>query len=502
MNFILLQNEVAIGAVIAAALGLVLLAVLPRERAVIRNVMVLLALFIALHAMGVGFAAIEKPRAESLLRGLAAVGIGAVIIRLGGIGLFRVLLPRLRFTPARIVEDLFTTGLFAAWCLFWLHGVGLDLASLLTTSAVITAVLAFAMQDTLGNVLGGLVLQLDDSLRVGDWVKFDDVSGQVVDVRWRHTAIETRNRETVVIPNGWLVKNRFTVIGSRKDPKLRWRRWVWFNIDVGAAPGEVCKVLENSVRYSEISNVVADPLPNAVLMDVGEGFARYALRYWLVDPRPDDPTDSAVRMHALAALARHRIRLAVTQQERLITKESEARQAALREEDLRQKRLALSKVDLFRTLSDGERNLLAESLVRAPFVAGDTMTRQGAVAHWLYLIIHGDADVWVDEQGVRTAIATLAAGSVFGEMGMMTGEPRQATVTARSDVDCFRLDKASFEAILRARPDIADEVSKEITARRGQLETVREAANAGAAATPMQDDIRARIRAFFGLDAE
>jgi len=50
---------------------------------------------------------------------------------------------------------------------------GVDPSSLVTTSAVITAIIAFSMQDTLGNVLGGLFLELDDSLSIGDWVRID-----------------------------------------------------------------------------------------------------------------------------------------------------------------------------------------------------------------------------------------------------------------------------------------------------------------------------------------
>ena len=58
----------------------------------------------------------------------------------------------------------------------------MELSSLVTTSAVITAVLAFSMQETLGNVLGGMVLQLEHSIRVGDWVRIEQVSGRVVEI--------------------------------------------------------------------------------------------------------------------------------------------------------------------------------------------------------------------------------------------------------------------------------------------------------------------------------
>ena len=114
-----------------------------------------------------------------------------------------------------------------------LRYAGLDLGSIVATSAMITAVVAFAMQDTLGNILGGLALQMDNSIEIGDWIKVDDISGRVVDIRWRSTLVETRNWETVVFPNSQLMKNKFLVLGRRTDQPVQWRRWVWFNVSLG-----------------------------------------------------------------------------------------------------------------------------------------------------------------------------------------------------------------------------------------------------------------------------
>jgi CRP-like cAMP-binding protein len=378
---------------------------------------------------------------------------------------------------------------------------GVDLASLVTTSAVITAVVAFSMQDTIGNILGGVVLQLDNSIRVGDWVRVEDVSGQVVEIRWRYTAVETRNRETVMIPNSWLMKNRFSVIGSRFDPQVRWRRSVWLNVELEHAPNRVCSALELAVTEANIGNVAADPPPSAVLMEVAQGYGRYALRYWLIDPCPDDPTDSAVRAHALAALARNGMRVGIPQEERLIIKDNEARRATLQADELARRRKALTGVDLFASLSEAERDSLAERLVYAPFVSGDTITRQGSVAHWLYIIVAGEADVLVELPEGQKHITTLSAGNVFGEMGMMTGEPRRASLTAKTDVECYRLDKEGFQHILVARPDIAAKISEVLAARLTDLEKRREAALLEKRAPPRDDDILARIRTFFGLDA-
>jgi len=495
----LLRTEMAVAMAVALALGLALLVLHPRDRASTRNALLLLLLCAVAEVGGRLIDSGGRHTIASLLADVATVTVGAVLIRLGGILLFRVLLPAVGVSRARIVEDLLTTAITVAWVLLWLRMEGVDFASLITTSAVISAVIAFSMQQTLGDVLGGAVLQLDKSIRVGDWVKVDDVSGRVVEIRWRYTAIETRNRETVVVPNGWLVKNRFTVIGSRLDPETRWRRWLYFDIDIACGPPAVCETLVKSVTDADIGNVAHDPEPTAVLMSVGNGFGRYALRYFLIDPLADDPTDSQVRAHALAALERSAMRLAVTREERLIIKDNESYRAAERAEDLARRKAALAGVALFAALSDAERDLLAEHLVYAPFLKGDTITRQGAVAHWLYLIVSGEADVCFDSPGGRTHVNTITAGEVFGEMGMLTGEPRHATVIARTNVACYRLDKEGFETVLHTRPDIASELSRVLELREKELVRRKDAATANHAPAG-HGDILERIRAFFGLD--
>jgi small-conductance mechanosensitive channel/CRP-like cAMP-binding protein len=483
----------------ALALALALLALRPKDRTATRNSLVLLGLAAVAELVGHAVETGAAARAGTMIADAASILMGLVLIRLVAMFVFRVLLPVLRFMTPRIIEDLAVTALFAAWGLLWFRMAGVELGSLLATSAVITAVLAFSMKDTLGNVLGGVVLQLDESIQVGDWVKLEDVSGRVVEIRWRHTAIETRNRETVVVPNSWLMTNRFMVIGSRADPKPVWRRWVRVNVDLSASPTSVCAALERSVRDADIANVASDPPANAVLLEIGPRYGTYALRYFLTNPQADDPTDSAVRAHVLASLERKGMKLGVPYQEELTIKDNEAHRAELAARELERHRRALNDCALFASLSGAELDALAGQLVDAPFVKGDTITRQGDVAHWLYLIASGNAEVVVETPAGRQPIATLMGGSVFGEMGMMTGEPRKATVVARSDVQCYRLDKAGFEGVLKARPDVANEISRVLASREMELEDVVEA-SAGGKPKASREAILGRIRDFFGLD--
>ena len=489
------RGQMAIAMGVAVVLALILLVMRRTDRASTRNALLVLVACLLAEAAVRQFAG---ERIAAIVSDAAAVIVGLVVLRLATTMLFRVALPVCGLHPARIAEDLTTVALFVAWGLVCMHLAGVDTSGLITTSAVITGVLAFALKDSLENIFGGVILQLDRSIRVGDWVKIDDLGGRVVEIGWRHTAVETRNRETVVVPNGYLMKNRFMVIGSRADASPLWRRWVHFNIELGHAPGDVCVVLEMAVTDSAIENVAENPAPNAVLLEVKPRYGHYALRYWLTNPQPDDPTDSIVRAHVMAALTRNGMRLGVPFEERLMAKDNEAYRSAEQEKDLERRRAALKDVDLFKSLSPTEIDSLATHLVRAPFVKGDTMTRQGAVAHWLYLIVKGVAQVWVDTPAGRTQIATLLAGSVFGEMGMMTGEARRATVTAQGDVECYRLDKEGFRAILQERPDVANEISKVLVSRQAELDQLRaEAAAVGRVAH--HDDLVARIRNFFGI---
>src|SRR5439155_20849817 len=126
-------------------------------------------------------------------------------------------------------------------------------------------------------------------------------------------------------------------------------------------------------------------------------------------------------------------------------------------------------------LSDEDHEKLADGLVPAPFAKGETMTKQGAEAHWLYMIVSGEASVRVAvEGGLERDVAQLKAGSFFGEMSLMTGAPRSATVVALTDIECYRLYKRSFEEIIQRRPDMAEGIAAAMAKRKVDLDAVRE----------------------------
>ncbi|WP_374491397.1 cyclic nucleotide-binding domain-containing protein [Zoogloea sp.] len=439
------------------------------------------------------------------LRQMAVFGEGLAVIRYLGLAFFEVILDRLKVPVSGILADIMVIMGYVAWGFLRLNMAGVEFTALFATSAVLTAVLAISMQDTLGNLLGGLALQMDNSLEIGDWIEINELVGRVTDIQWRYTALLTRTGEKVVMPNSHLMKNRYNVLCNKRQQVPLQRRSVNFNVDLSVPPGRVSEAVLQDIQTARIAHVSPSVEPQCLLMDFGAGYGHYQVRYWLTDPAHDESTDSEVRRHILAALQREDIRLAVGDQTIHLVKEGEAHREEVRARELNRRQQAIAQIDLFSKLSEVEQLELARRLVNAPFAKGDIITRQGSIAHWLYIIVKGEAEAWWQppDGGPQRLLEKRGPGNVFGELGLMTGAPRRATVIATSDLEAYRLDKTGFEHILRARPELAEGISAILQRRlshfqaleRGHAEDLQKIAQIPQDATALGK----KIREFFGL---
>ncbi|MBV9210036.1 MAG: mechanosensitive ion channel family protein [Acidobacteria bacterium] len=502
-----LYHWVAICFMLTAAM---LFALVPSERMRIRNAALLFAvafvgLLIAALLSTYGAATTGAPYRWTRWASLFVSSVA--IVNLASVLVFDVLLDAIKLKPPRIMRDLLLAFSYIIIALSLLSQSGVDLTGIVATSAVITAVVGFSLQDTLGNIMGGMALQMERTIGVGDWVRIDTQEGRVKEIRWRQTSIETRNWDTIVIPNSVLMKGQVTILGRRAGEARQHRMWVYFNVDFRFAPPDVIDAVEAALRAEPIPNVAREPAPNCIFMDFKESYGHYAVRYWLTDMAVDDPTSSVVRQRIYFALRRAAIPLSIPAHSLFITEDDETRRERKHRQEIDTRVEALKEVELFHPLTDDERREIAERLVAAPFVRGEAMTRQGAQAHWLYIITSGEAEVRVAAEGSKLSekVATLRAGNFFGEMGLMTGEPRTATVIATTDVECYRLDKEAFHDILRRRPEIAEDISHILARRRVELDGIREGLNEEAMRRRMrhtQHDFLDRIRNFFKLDKQ
>jgi small-conductance mechanosensitive channel/CRP-like cAMP-binding protein len=481
----------------------------PGKRRNVRHAAATALLYLMAYGVTYLLATAHVPAAARVSREVAELFGLLTVVNVGVLLLFDIGLAALGLSFAPFIGSLAVVVADVAAVVISLRHLGFELSSILATSALLSTVTAFSLQGTLANVVGGLALQIDDSIRVGDWVQLESgKQGRVREIRWRFTVLETRDWDTLIVPNATILGSTVAILGKRDGKPLQHRMWVYFNVDFRWSPADVIEAVNKGLQAAPIEGVALDPQPHAICYDFArdgrDSFAYYAVRYWLTDLARDDPTSSRVRERIFTALKRAAIPLAMPAAHLWVEQDAENRERRKRKESER-RQAALDAVEFLRTLREEERTHVADRLKYALFAPGETITKQGAVAHWLYIIVSGAAEVRVNIDGTDKAVAKVEAPGFVGEMGLMTGAPRTATVVALTEVECYRLDKEAFNQIVVGRPEITQEIGRVLAARHVGLQAVRDDLDGDAKQRALDLEHRRlveKIRRFFGLDED
>ena len=240
----------------------------------------------------------------------AGIAVREGMLVIATIGFIRILLVFIfqgvlaRLTLPRILGDVLFALSLIVYAIYRMDVLGVNLAGIVTTSAILTGGIALSLRETLANLWGGLALQLDNTYRIGDWVRVDDAMGQVVGIRWRYTSLATNSGETLIIPNSALVKNRVHVLARRGDLRIPWRRPIEISVGYEWPPSRVIDVIEAALTRSDMPNVSRAPAPSCICSSFEASSIKYVVLYWLTDLSRDLLTDSVVRLRAYAALSR------------------------------------------------------------------------------------------------------------------------------------------------------------------------------------------------------
>jgi small-conductance mechanosensitive channel len=488
----------SLGLAIAALLILLLYPLLPRRaRGLLRQPVFLLLLhfgaLLATRALPEGSSA-EKPLSLlSLTLLLASIGRSAVLLVLD-VGLGR----RLDRPLPRIIRDLTQGVVYVGVLLVALRSAGVEPGSLLTTSALLTAVIALSLQETLGNLVAGLAIQVQHPFDVDDWIQFDSELkhiGRVIEINWRATRIVTLDEVEIVIPNATLAKAAIT---NFSKPTQTSRRNLYVQVPADVPPHVVQRAMLDALVDS--FGVLRQPAPSVVtnLLVDANGNAEYWIRFFTDQFHKRDIVDGIARDRIWYALKRAGIGFGLPNRSvrmlETMTADSEA--------EARHKRhdVALKSVDFLRVLSDEQRKKLAATSEIRFYIEGETIVHQGDQSAEMFVVDGGEVVVERTRAGQVLELARLSGGKFFGEMALMTGEPRAATVRAASTSSLIVIDHRAFKAVLDAAPDLAEHVSRVLAERQAALADQ----DASASATPVTMEERSsvllgRIRKFFAL---
>ena len=380
----------------------------------------------------------------------------------------------------KIVQDTILIALFGVAATLVLQ------EKILATTAVGAVVIGFALQDTLGNLFAGLAIQIEKPFRVGHWINVAGKEGRVSEITWRATKLRTGSGNFVVVPNSTLSRETIT---NYSEPTHETRVEVEVGVSYEAPPNQVKAAILDAVRDEPL--VAPDHDVDVLIVDFAASSITYRIRVWLSDFDNDLRLRDRIRSRTYYALRRAGFEIPYPTQVQI------ARDAAIPIHDSNTDESTLRAVTILAPLSDAQRTELASRARRLEYGGGESIVREGEPGSSMFVVASGQAVVTLD--GGRREVARHGPGGFFGEMSLLTGEPRTATVAAVSDCSVLEITVDDFRRLVMTDPAVVESVATAVATRRIELERHRAEGAASAAAEEAPQNFVARVRRFLHL---
>jgi small-conductance mechanosensitive channel/CRP-like cAMP-binding protein len=438
--------------------------------------------FLALWAL---FAWIHQPVWE---------GVALALLELAGLqvvaGLVFEFAVERAYVP-RFAVEMGVVGGYAVILFNLLYRLGVNVTGIFATSAVATAVIGLSLQDMLSNIAGGIALELEGGINVGDFIKCAEASGWVRHVRLRHTAIDTPDGDRIILPNSFLTRSSVTVL-----PKSR-RHFIPFSMPYARNPQDLMDTVAAALRGSEISGVATEPRPRCIVQEMAPGHIRYAAVVWMLEPGHETYVISAVLNRIYFSLQRAGI--PATEITHLLEMKQATDGSAANANPVD----VLKNTPIFRLLDEPGLFELGAQLHHLSFAPGERIIRQSEEGESMYFVTAGEVSItFAGADKLEREVAVMGPGDFFGEASLLTGERRNASAVAMSRVDCYRLEKEGLQKVLNRHQELAEDMSVVMALRQMELAVVRDRLDRETALSRQAEDqkqLLARIRRFFGL---
>jgi len=365
----------------------------------------------------------------------------------------------------------------------------INMASILTTTTLLTAALAFAMQTSLANIISGFQIQADEAFRRGTWVwiKEKDITGEIVNVGFRYSTIRTLEDHLVHVPNHYMTQNVVHSIGRRPDSPPPVNLKVLLDY---AFPPERAKAILLGALLDE-PGILREPPPWVKVDGFMDSGIHYNLSFYL--------DDYATLLEARDRVLR-RVWYAVTREgqtfpypHREIVRKEPAPPFRMDADAIRG---SLRGIGILSPLGEEDLDALVPHVRLRVYGRGETVVRQGEEGDSLFIDLSGNLEVSVDGQ----TVGSLSGGDFFGEMSLLTGEKRRATVTAVDEVRLVEISKEAIGPIIRSSPSVLNGLTAALKNRLEKILTAQQVRKVADEAPSLHDALLDKLKRFFGID--
>ncbi|WP_218673799.1 mechanosensitive ion channel family protein [Candidatus Entotheonella palauensis] len=336
------------------------------------------------------------------------------------------------------------------------------------TSGAFGVVIGFALRSLILDTFTGLAINVDNSYKIGDWVHVHsrnrvDYIGCILEINWRTTRLKTTDNNVIIIPNSLIGQSIVTNFSSPSDIS---RFELCFCFDADLPSERVIRVLLAGVKGAvSPSGIEEHPEPTVRINRVTDAGIEYRIRYWIYPAKLSPPK----ARHAVISSVQRNLRtagisLARPKQDINLTQ----RPARPLNTDILDDRVALlSSIDLFHHIETEALQALASNIKQVAFKSLDKVVAEGDKGDSMFIVIEGLLDVYVrnDADGKDIKVGHITSGQFFGEMALLTGKPRSATVVASTDVVGYEITHHCMQDLFRAYPEVLEAISKVLAER-------------------------------------
>jgi small-conductance mechanosensitive channel len=359
----------------------------------------------------------------------------------------------------KLLIDLFRLFLVSLGAAIVLATVwGADLAGLVTALGVSSIVIGLALQDTLGSVMSGIALLFERPFSVGDWLRVDNLVGQVIDINWRAVRLQTLEQEMVIIPHK-LIGGQ--IIRNYSQPQRLHAERIKIGFSYSDPPNLAKYVLHSTAL--ETQGILVQPAPQIFTLSYDDCAINYEVKFFIENY--GDLEEIRDRFMTRVWYAAQRNNLTIPFPIRTLYHFHGPTTAA----QGNSKKIAesLQSIPSFVPLekTDNLQHPATNSLQH--FGAGEKVIRQGHESNYLYIIISGRAVMTViDELGQEHEVLSLQTGEFFGEMTLFASEVSTVSIKASQDLEVMALSATVVNQMIERQPSFAREISQILESRR------------------------------------
>jgi small-conductance mechanosensitive channel/CRP-like cAMP-binding protein len=403
-----------------------------------------------------------------------------------------------RQTPIpHILREIVALVIFLIALLFvlsFIYHADKQLKGLLAGSGIAAIILGLAGQNLFGGIIAGIQLQISRPYKVGDWLEIEKRFAEVMEINWRSTRLRTNDGIYLDIPNNEIVRQ--TIINLHYPSVVHSQR-IRLGIDYKVPPNRVKDALMRATKAADL--VLKEPPPKIFLVDFGDHAVIYEIKFYMGNHAKINEVNDSIRTNVWYELKRQRITIPYPIQ----TLQFERRAKDSVPEEREKARAILRRDPLFQCLADDQLESLLEHSQLNRFGRGERVIEEGAKGDSMFVLLRGTAQVSVAKNGAPIRVGTLRAGDCFGEMSLLTGEPRTATVRAENDCEVLEISKPVMSELLHNAPECLEQLSELLARRKMETEGIMREATPTMEQTTREREYRdtflRRLRTFFEL---